>query len=142
MLNSALNQRISRLKTTGRIALLALFLAAVVLAVSPLAFFLSQSGGIAAAALAAVFVWFASALGMALGQMVRGPNQAMYNLLISMIVRMSVPLVACFLAYLSGSQLAKDGFAFYVAAFYLLALPVDTLFAVVRPADQQLTSGA
>lgn len=142
MLNSALNQRISRLKTTGRIALLALILAAVVAAVSPLAFLLGRSGGVAAEALAAAVVWFASVLGIALGQMVRGPNQAMMNLLICMSVRMIVPLAACFLAYSSGSQFAKDGFAFYVLVFYLLALPVDTLFAVVHPAEQQLTSGA
>ena len=142
MLNSALNQRISRLKTTGCIALLALILAAIVAVVSPLAFLLGRSGGVAAAALAATVVWFASSLGMTLGQMVRGPNQAMFNLLISMIVRMTIPLVACFLAYLSGSQLARDGFAFYVLVFYLLALPVDTIFAVVPPANQHLTGGA
>ena len=69
---------------------------------------------------------------MALGQLSHGPNQALTNLLMSMLIRMAIPLAACLLALLTGSRLAEAGFVFYVLGFYLAALSIDTAFVVLQ----------
>lgn len=103
----------AHLQTTSRLAVLAAVLIAATIFVSPLAYWLSGFGGVVACAFAAVVIWFASAVATGLGHFARGPNQALTNLLISMLVRMALPLVACVAALASGSQLASSGFVFY-----------------------------
>ena len=43
-------------------------------------------------------------------------------------------LVACMVVLLSSQRLTTSGFVFYVLAFYLVALPIDTIMAVMKTA--------
>jgi hypothetical protein len=140
MVSTMWTEQMANLRTTGRLSVLAVVLIAVAMAASPLAFWLSGFGGLLACALSAVFIWFASAVASALGHFAHGPNQALTSLLISMLVRMAIPLVACMVALASGSQLVGSGFVFYVLGFYLIALPIDTIFAVVSSPKTHLSS--
>jgi hypothetical protein len=137
---SALKQRMANSGTAGRIALLALLLAAVSVVVLPAAYAWGGFNGLLAAAVATVVVWLASALGMALGQLSHGPNQALTNLLMSMLIRMAIPLAACLLVLLTSSRLAEAGFVFYILGFYLAALPIDTAFAVLKQANPRVAN--
>ena len=50
-----------------------------------------------------------------------------------MLFRMAFPLaVCCVIAYLHERRLAKEGFAYYLIAFYLIALAFETLLSVAR----------
>jgi hypothetical protein len=139
---SALKQRMANSGTAGRIALLALLLAAVSVLVLPAAYAWGGFNGLIAAAVAAAVVSFASALGMAMGQLSHGPSQAFTNLLISMLVRMAIPLAACLLVLLTSSRLAEAGFVFYVLGYYLAALPIDTAFAVLGQSNPKVANSA
>jgi hypothetical protein len=134
MINPAFKQRLADLGIVGRSALLALLFALLWALSVPVAFSLSGIKGILAALSAAIVVWIASAAGMAIGELFHGPNEAVAKLLFGMVIRMTVPLIACLLVLLTGSRLATAGFVFYVLGFYLLALPVDTVLAVLQTA--------
>ena len=55
------------------------------------------------------------------------------QLLVPMLFRMAFPLGVCVVViYLRGGRLAKEGFAYYLIAFYLVALAFETLLSVAR----------
>ncbi len=56
----------------------------------------------------------------------------MASLLLGMAVRMFLPLAACVLVELNRGALSDAGFVHFVLAFYLIALPLDTLLAVTQ----------
>jgi hypothetical protein len=141
MVNSALKQRIANLQIMGRIGLFSLLLAAACLLVLPVAISLHGTDGFVAACAGIIVVWFASSLGMAVGELFHGPNAALSKLLLGMVIRMAIPLAACLLALLTDSRLAEAGFVFYVLVFYLAALPVDTILAVLGQSNHKLASG-
>jgi hypothetical protein len=117
----------------GRAALLATFFAALAVVSLPVAMSTSGVDGIVASLSAAAVVWIASAAAMASGELCYGTHQAILKLLFGMTLRMLIPLVACLLVLMTLSRLANAGFAFYVLVFYLLALPVDTALAMLKP---------
>jgi hypothetical protein len=53
---------------------------------------------------------------------------------------MAFPLIACATAYFSGSRLADAGFVYFVLAFYLIVLPLETLFSVLRVQPPRTTT--
>ncbi|MCC7085835.1 MAG: hypothetical protein IT427_12605 [Pirellulales bacterium] len=131
-MNSILKDRLAQFGTLGRCALLALLIAIALVVAMPVGFWLAGGPGIAAAVVAAVVVWFASALSLMIGEFFHASNEALTSLLFGMLLRVAVPLAACLLVYLSGSTLAKAGFAYFVLGFYFIALPVDTVLVVSK----------
>ena len=102
----------------------------------PLAITLGGTFGALAALAAALIVCVASILGLVLGELFRGPNEALMKLVFGMTVRMSLPLGACMVVCLNGGPLAAAGFVYYVLGFYLVALPIDTLLSVAAVAPK------
>lgn len=134
MLTLSFKQRIAELGLAGRAALLLMLFAGLWLLSLPLAICTAGSSGVLAAFCGAMVVWFASAAGLAIGEMFYGTHQAILKLLFGMVIRMFIPLLACLGVLLTIPQLASAGFVFYVLGFYLLALPVDTVLAVLQTA--------
>jgi hypothetical protein len=122
--------RIAHLHTKGRCALLALLLAGALLAALHLAYSLAGVLGGLAAIAAATVVLIASIGGLLIAEMFRSPAEAIWGMLFSMGLRMSLPMAACFVVLLCGGALSSGGFVYFVLAFYLLALPMETLLAV------------
>jgi hypothetical protein len=108
-----------------------IILAAFVVAV-PIGLALVGPPGAWAAAAAALTVLFASCISIFAASLFQSRETAMWRLLASMGLRMSIPMAACFLVLLIGGPLVTGGFVYFVLAFYLAALPIDTLLAVAQ----------
>ena len=141
MANLILKQRIAQLGLPGRSALLFLVFAALWILSIPVALVVSGPISVFTSLAAAAVVGFASILGMAFGEMFHGPNEAITKLLFGMIIRMAIPLVACLLVLATGSPLMNTGFVFYVLAFYMAALPIDTMLSLAQQPNQKLAGG-
>ncbi|HEY2762001.1 MAG TPA: hypothetical protein VGI75_14690 [Pirellulales bacterium] len=115
-------------------ALMAVALVGLWIVSLPVAISLSGQNGFNAGLLAAVVVWFASAAGMAIGECFYGRHEAILKLLFGMSIRMLIPLVGCLIVLMASPRLAGAGFVFYVLAFYLAALPIETFISLARTA--------
>ncbi len=129
---SAVKNRLGRLGLTGRCLLLALLILAALAVIGPLAAMLFGSLGFSAAVVAAVAVWFAAAAGNITNELFASRGQSAAGILVGMMMRMIFPLVMCLVVQLNDGKLAESGFVFYVLAFYLVVLPLDTGLAVLR----------
>jgi hypothetical protein len=112
--------------------MLALIILLALIVAVPVGLTLAGPSGAWAAAVAALTVLFASCISIFAGSLFQSREAAMWRLLASMGLRMSIPMVACFLVLLIGGPLAAGGFVYFVLVFYLAALPVDTLLAVAQ----------
>jgi len=116
--------------------LLAALMAVAFVVCAPLGFCTCGGMGVAAAGAAAAFVLVSSALGLAVGEVLRKPGDALLSMLAGMAIRMSLPLAACVIVQLNGGALADAGFVFYVLGFYMIGLAVDTCI-LVRQLNQK-----
>jgi hypothetical protein len=132
MRSNPFRQRIVEMGTAWQAVTMALVFCAIWLASLPVAMTLSGSDGALAAFFATVVVWFASAMGLLVGECCYGPSKSVSKLLAGMVVRMLIPLVACMAVLLASQRMTAAGFEFYVLIFYLLALPIDTAIAVIK----------
>ena len=125
---------IQRLSLRARAGLLAgsLLLAAVV--VLPIAFSASGQAGLIAGLFAALVCLVPGLVTLALGEVFRGPNFALFNVLFGMLIRMGVPLAVCAAVYALGGPLVDGGMVFSLLAFYPVMLLVETLLLVAQSA--------
>jgi hypothetical protein len=130
IVNSSLRNRLSQLQPLGKCtALAAVLLAALIVAV-PIGIALVGAWGAWAAVVAAITVFVASVLSLFAAAAFQSRQEAMWALLFSMGLRMSIPMAACLLVLVAGGPLTTGGFVYFVLAFYLIALPVETLLAM------------
>lgn len=64
------------------------------------------------------------------------PQLVMYQVLATMALRMGIPLGLCLIFHVQRGSLAEAGIVYYLLAFYLVTLVVETLLAVVTRASQ------
>ncbi len=128
-----------RLGPLGRCCVLTVALIGSLAVALPIGFSLQGAGGCIAAIVAAVVVLFSSLIGLLIGDWLRHGGQPMASLLVSMALRMLLPLGACVLVQLNAGLLSDAGFVYFVLAFYLIALPLDTLLAVVHEQPTKAT---
>ena len=93
-----------------------------------------------AAGVAALVCWAGAIGGMLTSQWFRGPQHLLAGVLSGMAFRMALPLAVCMVAFVRGGTLVESGFVFYVLAFYLMTLAVDTWMATGRTVDAGPTS--
>jgi hypothetical protein len=124
--------RLSELRPMRRIGMLALAITAALVIVLPVAFSFFGAMGITTALIAALIVWSSSAIASGVGELFCQGGQIIPGVLVAMFVRMAFPLVACATVYFSGSRLADSGFVYFVLAFYLTVLPLETWLSVLR----------
>jgi hypothetical protein len=132
MKSETIKQRIAVMGTAGQAAAMALLSTMLWLASLPIAITLSGFDGALAALFAAAAVWMASAMGLVIGEFCFGPSKSVSRLLAGMVIRMLLPLFACLIVLLSSQRLATSGFVFYVLAFYLVALLIETAMSFIK----------
>jgi hypothetical protein len=104
----------------------------VVVAVGSVAYLQHQTDGLLAATIALLVcllgVMTARLIGLLLPQrFVHGQG-----ILLSMLLRMAIPLGICLVALLNGSQFLQFGFAYYLVVFYQLTLVIDVSWSIAR----------
>jgi hypothetical protein len=130
IVNSPLRNRLSQLRPLGKCGILAIGLLGALIVAVPIGISLTGPWGVLAAAAAAITVFVASALSLFAGGAFQSRQEPMWALLFSMGLRMSIPMAACLMVLMVGGPLATGGFVYFVLAFYLVALPVETLLAM------------
>ncbi len=114
------------------VAMLSAVLAASYLLLAPFVYRLQGADGLSAAAVAAVVCLVSALAGLLVSQCFSGPDHALAGVLVGMGFRMTLPLTVCVVAQLQGGALAQAGFVFYIIAFYLVSLAIDTWLATGR----------
>jgi hypothetical protein len=80
-----------------------------------------------AAGVAATFCLLGGALALVAGDIVRGADRALHQMLIGTALRMAVPLGLCVSVYWRGGPLVDAGLAYYLIGFYLVMLTLETV---------------
>jgi hypothetical protein len=124
--------RLAELGPMRRIGLLALAMTAALAVALPVAICFFGGTGITSVIIAALVVFASSAIASGVGDLFCQGGQIIPGVLVAMLFRMAFPLVACATAYFSGSRLANAGFVYFVLAFYLIVLPLETWLSVLR----------
>ena len=93
-----------------------------------------------AAAVAAGICWLGAAIALILTALLRGPQGALYAMLVGMMFRMGLPLVAGVVLTRQGGDLASGGVFGCLLAFYLVTLVVETalVLPLVRAGDAKV----
>ena len=103
---------------------------AVYLIVAPVAWHVSGSAGLAAAAVAGACCWFGAicgtTTGLVVGRFVRGQSRGICESLSGMLLRMGIPLGVALVLYLQGGTLVTAGLLVYLLIFYPVVLAVET----------------
>jgi hypothetical protein len=128
--NLPIRNRLAQLQPLGKCATLAIALLAALLVAVPVGLALNGAWGAWAAVAAAFTVLVASVLSLFAAGAFQSRQEALWALLFSMGLRMSIPMAACLVVLMVGGPLATGGFVFFVLAFYRVALPVETLLAM------------
>lgn len=86
--------------------------------------------GLAAAGLAAVVCWAGASLTMIVASSLRGPQGALYGVVLGMLYRLGLSLGIAILVSRQFAELEKAGFVYYLLAFYPLTLAAETLLVL------------
>ena len=111
----------------GRTAVLALALLVGAAIVIPVAYWRAAFAGVWAATIAWTICILSGLLALWLIQRFNGPDKVVKQVLSGTLVRMSLPLAAVLVVHLYGGTLAEAGFVYYILAFYLITLAVETM---------------
>jgi len=130
--NNEARNRLAELHLAGRCAVVGVTLIVALVIALPIAYALTGVSGIWSAVAAAGTILVSSIASLLMSEMFRRPDEAMWALMLSMAVRMSLPMAVCLLVLMQGGPLGSGGFVFFVLAFYLVALPIETLLAVSK----------
>ncbi len=111
----------------ARTGLVAIVLLSAAVAIVPLAFFISGLMGVSAAMAALAICLSAGVLALVAAHPFRAPELLLYQVLITMAIRMVVPLVVCILIYFKRGAIAEAGLVYYLLVFYGLTLVIETI---------------
>ncbi len=68
------------------------------------------------------------------------PKQVVQQVLSGILIRTSLPLAACLTVQVLGGTLADAGFLYYILAFYVVTLAVETVLVVGVLSEQPIES--
>lgn len=94
---------------------------------SPIAWSLDGVAGLVTAAVAATFCLAGGALALVVGEIYRGAERVLHQVLLGTALRMGVPLGLCVAVYWRDGFLVDAGLAYYLIGFYLVMLTVETV---------------
>lgn len=109
---------------------LTLALVVVLLAAGAWSFERHGESGLVAALVAFAVCWTAGAAALAITGLARTPERAMHGLLLSMLVRMGLPLAAGIVLQGRGGPLAEANVFGLIVVFYLVMLAVEAFLSV------------
>lgn len=131
-MNSAVKNRLARLGLLGRVASLAMVVVFALGVAAPIGALRFGAGAWVAAIAAAATVLVASALADAIAEFGRRVIDPALAVVGSMMVRMGLALMACLIVHFSGGRLAAGGYIYFLLAFYLIVLPLETALEVTK----------
>jgi hypothetical protein len=124
---------LNRLQNQG-LAIRATVLGVVVLAeyalVVPVAVHIGGMMSLVAAAVSGALCLTGATLALIASHMLRGPQLAIHALLVSMALRLGVPLGAAVALHFRGGPLAEAGILYYLLVFYPVTLSVETAISL------------
>jgi hypothetical protein len=95
-------------------------------AAAPVGWAMAGSSGVTAAGIAALVCAAPSLAALALTYRLRAPRHALVAMLGGMFLRMGPPLIVALVVHELGGPLVEAGLIYYLAAFYVVALVVET----------------
>jgi hypothetical protein len=129
---STLRDHLARLGFPAQAGLVAGVVVVACLAVAPVAYAISGSAGVIAAAVAALVCLIGALFALIAMLPFGGPSAAMYSLTVGMLARTIVPLVCGVVLHLRVPFLAGAGMIFYLLVFYMIALATETVLTVAK----------
>jgi hypothetical protein len=136
----AVIDRLSRIGLVGRLLVVALVIVVALAVIGPIGAARFGNAAWPAVGVAALVVFFASALGTAVAELARLARQPALATVGATMLRMGVALLACAVVHFSGGALSAGGFVYFVLAFYLLVLPLETALETMRAGTKQLNT--
>jgi hypothetical protein len=130
--NTIICNKLGRLGLLAQTALLIAVALLVWLATCPLAYWVSGTPGLLAAAVAAGICLLGAGLALGIAALFRGPAAAMHGMMLGMLARMVFPLLLGVTLYLKVPALAAAGLIYYLLVFYMATLAIDTLLLLAR----------
>jgi hypothetical protein len=126
--------RLTRLGLLGRFIAMALLLSAALVIAAPIGAIRLGDGAWFAAVAAALTVFVISGLGTLIAELARQAMQPALATVGATMLRMGLALIACATVHFSRGALAASGYVYFVLAFYLIVLPMETVLEVSRAA--------
>jgi hypothetical protein len=127
--------RLQGLGLAGQEAILGSIALAAWLVFAPLAAHLSGAAGFASSGVAMACCWLGNAAALGIAGSFKA--QSLGRLLLPIPIRMGVPLLAAAACYAQARWLVQAGLLYYLVAFYLLLLIVETALLLPRRSERQ-----
>jgi len=109
--------------------------------VAPLAYHAHQASGLWAAVIAAGVCLLAPLAALLMTRSFTASGNPLAGLLLSMFLRMGIPLAFCLAMEIQKGPLSEAGIVYCVLVFYLVVLAVETWFAMRHVEHRQTASG-
>jgi hypothetical protein len=136
-----LREQLARLGLFAQAGVVAGVVLAAWLLVAAVAFAISGSAGMIAAAVGGLVCLVGAEIALALAALFRGPAAAMYSLAVAMLARTIVSMVFGVALHLAVPMLAAAGMIFYLLIFYVVALATETVLMVAKVAPSTASPG-
>ncbi len=108
--------------------------------VLPIAYWRGAAPGLMAAVAAWGTCFFSGLLALWAVHLFNDPKQVVQKVLSGTLIRTSLPLAACLAVQVFGGTLADAGFLYYILAFYVVMLAVETALVVGTLSGQPIES--
>ncbi len=129
---STLRDHLARLGILAQAGLVAGVVVVAWLPVAPVAYAISGSTGVIAAAVAAGVCLVGAEFALIATLPFAGTSAAMYSLTVGMLARTLIPLVSGVVLHLRVPLLAGAGMIFYLLVFYMIALATETVLMIAK----------
>ncbi len=123
-----------------RAAVLIASLVLVSLLVGPLSFYFDGVNGLVASGAGMTICLVCGLLALVVAEQFRKPEHVLQQVLITMGLRMGIPLGLCMVVYIQRGPLAEAGMVYYLLVFYLVTLLVETMMATGGQRHTELTT--
>jgi hypothetical protein len=138
---STLRDQLSRLGILAQAGLVAGVVVVAWLPIAAVAYAISGSAGVIAAAVAAGVCLIGAEFALIAMLPFGGPSAAMQFLAVGMLARTLIPLVAGVVLHLTVPFLAAAGMIFYLLVFYMIALATETVLTLAKIPPSTASSG-
>lgn len=124
--------RLQEMGPWGRASVLVASLSLAGAIVAAVAGWVGGISGLLAALYALLLCALPALFSLALGEVFRGPDGALYSLLLGMLLRLGIPLVGFLTAYVWGGPLVEGGLVFCLLVLYPIMLTVETVLLTAQ----------
>jgi hypothetical protein len=130
MTSTSLARRLQGLGLIARVCVLGGALLMMTAILLPVAWLSRGEPGVLACLFAGAICLVPAVVSLGLTEILHGAQGALTALLLGMLLRMGVPLAACFVAFAMGGPLVEGGLAYYLLALYPVMLVVERAMCI------------